>query len=228
MPPKKVILSGSEEVLKPAITLLLGIHQLLENVQPVYGIPIAGYQEARKFKPQIFLYFLENKLPNSDYSQLTGEQSFRLMNEESETLTDAKIKRYAATIKSRFTSKGRGFIWRKGKELYTYNDKPKGYELKVLALDETEARLLVETVLDIQGHSPDWEKMRKNNSLEPGEAFPAKPKKKQILGKTIQMPRQRALGDVVFQYALMHVHGLREPICLVDRTGEFSGAIEET
>lgn len=226
MPPKKVILSGSEETLKPVITLLMGIYQLMEDVQPVYGIPIPSFQEARKFKPQISMHFLENKLPNNEYAQVTGEISFRLMNEQSETLTESKIKQYASKIKSRFTNAGRGFIWRKGRNLYTYADIPKGYTFKVLALDLNEAQLLVENVLDIQNHSPDWELMKKNEAIEPGERYPTVPKKKVILGQSVRMPRQRPLADVVFQNAFLHVHGLPKPICLVDRTGRIPGAIE--
>lgn len=227
MPAKKVILSGAEETLKPVITLLMGIYQLLDDVQqPVYGVPISGFQAQTKFKPQIMLWFLQEKQEATQgRARVDGEISFRLMPYESDTISETYIKQLAQKIKAKFAS-GQPFVWRKGKELYSYCDDAKGYRLNILSVSENEAKRVVEQVLDIQNHSPDWRYLNKNTKPQADTLYSETPGNTIILNKSIKKPRRRPLASVKFQYALLHLHGLPEPICLVDRSARFTGALE--
>lgn len=216
----EIILSGSEETLKPIITLLVALKQMLGDNPPIiYGIPANEIQAERRFKPQILLYFEELKKEiQDDYPPITGQIQIRLMEEESETLTDKKLEVLAKRIKTKFGGTT-PFIWHKGKEYYNYTDKKKGYQLQLLCSSIEEAKRLIEQVLDIQSHSPDWKRLTKSNSIEPSIVYPARPDKKLILGKLRRLPRRRPLGNVVFRYASISIWGIPEPIVLVDNTG---------
>lgn len=223
MSENEIVLSGSEETLKPVITLLFGIHQMLGNQQ---GGQISMINSAikRKHKPQITLYFREENI-RSGHSGVEGEISFRIMSKESNTITEREVKAVASIIKRKFGTGG-GFLWNKGKVMCSYTDWDSGYQLQLLCQSEAEGRRVIEQVLDIRGFSPDWENMNVSRNVEPSKAYPEIPNKQTILGKSTRLPRRRPLAKVRFQYALLILHGMPNPICLVDRSGQFSGAIE--
>ena len=193
--------------------------------QPYYGIPTNDLQERVRFKPQIMLYFqesLEDIEPG--YAPLTGEISFRLMQEESTTLTQSEVNRLADKINNLFGG-STPFKWRKGKSIFPYNDWSLGYRLQIIARDEAEAKRVIEQVLDIQSHTPDWKKLNINKNAEEMQSYPTMPGYEVILGERVRLPRKRPICEVVFQYAVLHVHGKAKPICLVDRSGTFSNPI---
>lgn len=203
--------------------LVLGQASALQT--PIYGIPIPSYQEARKFRPQIQLYFQED-VNNIDegYSPVTGEITFRLMSQSPETLTEAELQNYANRIRSGFAT-GAGFQWQKGKVMCTYTDNSKGYKLQLLCRNKSEARRIIEQVLDIQNHTPDWKLLNVSENEEPASRYPTIPPNQRILNKTRRSPRQRPTATVRFKYASMHIHGLPLPIVLVDRSGIFRNPI---
>jgi hypothetical protein len=192
---------------------------------PVYGIPITSFQEQRRFKPQIHLYFLETLTDvETGYSPVAGEITFRLMTETETSLTEIKLKSYAQKIKSLFCNPA--FKWKKGKNMYTYSDWEKGYQFQLLCWDKTQAKKIIEQVLDIQSHTPSWKFLNESQNEEPVTSFPTIPSQKVILGKTRKSPRRRPVATVVFQYAVCHIHGLPNPVCLVDRTNTYPKPIE--
>jgi hypothetical protein len=189
--------------------------------QPVYGIPSSLFQEQVKFKPQIMLLFLEDADDiEPGYGPIKGEISFRVMGEESTTLSIANVELLANRIKTLFAG-STPFVWRRGKGMFPYNDWDLGYRLQIIARDETEAKRVVSQVLRIQGHTPNWSKLGINKNAEEMEAYPTIPEYITILGERVRLPRKRPIGDIKFQYAVLHVHGKVKPICLVDRTGTF-------
>lgn len=60
-----IILSGSEEMLKPVIALLVGIHQLIENrdIGDIVGIPLEQYVRAQQHTILLTLQWMPNKEP---------------------------------------------------------------------------------------------------------------------------------------------------------------------
>jgi hypothetical protein len=187
---------------------------------PVYGIPITSFQEQRRFKPQIHLYFLESLTDvEHGYSPVAGEISFRLMKETETTLTETELKTLAQKIKTLFCTPP--FKWKKGKNMYSYTDWEKGYQLQLLCWDKIQAKKLIETVLDIQSHTPNWKFLNESQNESPSQTFPTIPPPKTILGKLRKTPRRRPIATVIFQSAVCHLYGIPNPICLVDRTSTY-------
>lgn len=195
---------------------------------PVYGIPVNSYQESWRFKPQIQLYFQEDQADvDEGFAPVTGEIGFRLANETNESLTMAETHALANKVKTAFSS-GNGFVWRKGRIMCTYTDRDRGYKLQILARDKTEGKRVIEQILDIQSHTPDWEFMNVIENEEPAEKFPIIPPTRSILGKSRRLPRKRPIADVRFRHALLHVWGLPNPIVLVDRLGIYRDALVDS
>lgn len=188
---------------------------------PLYTIPSLAFQDHAKFKPQITLHFAEDfDDVDAGENRVTGEISIRLMNETESTLTNAEVTSYANKIKNLFGTSN-GFIWRKGKYMFSYTDTEKGYRLQILATTEAEAKRVIEQVLDIQSHSPNWDNLNKNEAIQTSSKYPTSPPRKTILGKSRKMPRRRPVASVRFQYALLHLYGLPNPIVLVDRSWKY-------
>lgn len=185
-----------------------------------------NYRVLRRTRPMVMLYFLEDiEDVEKGYDPVAGEISFRLMDETTLTMTEANARTIANKIKTAFGA-SKGFVWKKGKELFSYTDWDKGYQLQLLARNETEARRVIEQVLDIQSHSPEWEYFNKIENANPSEAFPTIPPTETILGKRRKLPRRRPIADVRFQFATLKLAGLPKPTYLFDRTGRYPQALE--
>lgn len=182
---------------------------------PVYGIPVPSYQESVVHLPQVKLFFHEPW--RNDFAiipAVTAEITFRLIGETSESMTEAKAERLAKKIKTSFAIPER-FAWTKGREIATYRDKQRGYDFKLYVRDETQARRVIEQVLDIQGHTPDWEFLSISTSKR---NFTNTAPTGRVYGKTRRLPRRRPVANVRFQYADLHIWGLPNPVTLVDCT----------
>ncbi len=218
--------TDTEGMTKMRTDLFFMIMRKASDLQaPIYGEPTENYQETRKFKPQIALHFIE---PHAEvepgYYALRSVIKFRIVNETSETFTMAEANRFATEIKTLFGG-GAGFQWHRGKELFPYTDKEKGYQLKLLCRNTATAVLIIEKVLEIQGHSIDLKKLTLSNNAEPAIAFPTVPHTEIILGKPHKLPRKRAVGTVHFQYALLHLWGKPSAVVLFDPFHHYSQAI---
>lgn len=206
-----------------AMTLLRW--QLFEHVRklkfdvPHYGIPVSSFQESRRFRPQIMLYFQEDLADAaSGYSPISGEISFRLMNHDSSSLTPTVAQTYANRIRSNFGAGG-GYIWRKGRTMVSYTDWSRGYQLQLLCRSASEGRQLITHVLDIQNDTPNWKYCNVSENEESGTAYPPVPPLETVYGRSRRLPRRRPVGDVRFQYATLNVQGLQNPVVLYDRSG---------
>lgn len=193
---------------------------------PYYGVPVSSFQESRRFKPQIKLYFLEDfNDVEPGYKAVAGEITIRLMDHTSSSITPIVATTYANRVKTSLGLAGQGFIWRKGKIMATYSDWAKGYQLQLLVRTEADARALIENVLDIQQDTPDWAKMNISQNEEPSAAYPTIPDTEYIYGQTRRLPRKRPIADCRFQYAVLHVHGVQSPIVLYDRSYTYQTAL---
>ncbi|MBD2259910.1 hypothetical protein [Pseudanabaena sp. FACHB-2040] len=192
---------------------------------PVVGIPTGSVEESRRYRPQIMLYFQEDQADvYSEYAPVTGEISVRLMNHTSETITPAIANQMANRIQVNFGTGG-GYIWRKGKHMMSYIDRNKGYQLQLLVRNEGDGRQLIDRVLDLQTDTPNWSKAQYKENLEPVEAYPTLPDRERVYGEVRRLPRKRPIADVRFQFAVLHVWGLTNPVPLVDRTGLWPSAL---
>lgn len=185
---------------------------------PVYGIPTEFYQqEALTHIPTVTLHFREDLEDVAEqYKPVKGEINFRISGETHETITETKLKTLANRVKTNFGANN-GFIWRKGKVKCNYSDKTKPYFLQILSRDINQGKRVIEQVLDIQNHTPDWQYLNVRENQEVARAYPTIPPTKTILGKSRRLPRRRPIADVRFVRAECHIYGLVLPIILYDR-----------
>jgi hypothetical protein len=141
------------------------------------------------------------------------------MDEDTETITKSNAKVIANKVKAIFMANG-GFIWQKGRVMCAYTDHERGYGLQLRSKNESEGRRVVQQVLQIQGHSPDWSRFTVTENAEPLTKYPQTPGTQVIMGETVRKPHYRPVVDVRFQYAVMHVHGLAYPVSLCDRVNK--------
>jgi hypothetical protein len=189
---------------------------------PIYGIPVADFDAEITYRPHVTLHFSEDPdqyIP--ERQPVRAEISFRLMNETSATMTEAKARAIATKIRTEFATSN-GYRWRKGRMIVTYRDRSKGYELKLFAFNETEAREVINKVLDIQGHTLDNEFLRINESRAD---FPANPGVHIVYGKSRAKPRKRPITYVRFTKATMQLWGMSKGEVLVDLTGWNRGLV---
>jgi len=178
----------------------------------------------RRSRPQVVLFFQEDfQDVAGGYAPVTGRISFRLMNETTESLGRAEAVALGNRVRVEFGNAG-GFVWRKGKHMFSYSDWDKGYQLQLLVRDVAEGRRIVDRVLDIQGHVPNWEYANYSENESAAGAYPTIPPTEFILGETVRLPRRRPIAEVRFQYAALELHGLRGPVCLYDRSGTWATA----
>lgn len=231
--PRRILLKGNSKLLKPVITEIMAMYQLIENIESGGGYAEDTAYRNRRYHPHIRLHFLEdttfNQVGNnpSTYQgkrRLTGLVSFRIMNETSETISKGELTRIGTAIKNSFGANG-GYTWEKGKELYTYADWDKGYQLQILAKNSSQPRDIISKILAIQSHTPDWVFLSKSGSESEIERYPDLPQTKIILGEQVTLKKVRPLVQVRFRYADAKVHLLTEPVVLYDLTNKKIGAL---
>lgn len=215
---QRIILRGRQEFLKPLITEILALNQVLKgkDIGNNYSIPVTTFQDQFHFPPQIKLVFRQSrKEVINNKATIRYEICFRIMNETNSSITPAKALALAQKIKLEMVT-GTLFKINKGKLIITYLDKAKGYDFRLRVVDENEGRRIINKVLDIQDHTPEWERLVVHESKAP---FPELPSKELIYGENRRPPRRRPVGLVPFKWAEMHVWGLNAPVSLVDTTG---------
>lgn len=176
----------------------------------------------RKTRPKITLYF-EAERDSLNRDPVTGEIGFRIMNETSETYSRSQANALATRIKSLFGGPN-PYKWHKGKTYYTYTEWERGYQFQVLANSKDEAKTLINKVMDLQLHSPNWSYLNTVTNEEPSESFPANPGKVTILGESVFEPVLRPVVNVVFQYATLTLWP-HKPVTLYDATGRRSNPL---
>ncbi|WP_310483836.1 hypothetical protein [Chamaesiphon sp. VAR_48_metabat_403] len=191
----------------------------------IFGTPSTSFQETTKYYPQIHLYFEEKTTEvEAGYKALRSQVSLRLIDESASTLSVADATTIANRIKSLFVS-GTRFFWKRGKFLFSYIDQSKGYYFQLLCFSEIEAKKIIEQVLDIRSHTPDWKLLNQKTNAEPVTAYPTVPGNKTILGKSYKQPRRRPVGTVYFTHAVVHVYGKPTPTVLVDPDRRYRNAL---
>lgn len=231
--PGRILLKGNTKLLKPVITEIMALYQLIEGIEGGGSNEESQMFPDRRYRPHIRLHFLEDTTFNQVGSnpdtyqgkrRFRGRLSFRIMNETSETISKGELTRFATAIKNSFGANG-GYTWDKGKELYTYADWDKGYQLQILAKNSSQPRDIISKILALQSHTPNWAFLSKSGSESEIERYPELPQTKIILGEQVTLARVRPLVQVRFRYADAKVHLLTQPIVLYDLTNKKVGAL---
>lgn len=231
----KIVLQGTKQELMERIPILMDMYALLEtkDVGTIYAYQNDLNSVRRKGKPKVVLSFLEdsdfNKLaaPNRIFEgrrRQEGHIRFRLMDESTQTFSKSNATTLATKVKDIFGSND-GFIWNKGKTMYSYCDWAKGYQLQLLCKTETEAKRIVSSVLLLQNHTPDWINFNTIKNDEEATKYPENPGTHVVMGEVLELPHERPLVDVRFQHAYVSLDGVKEPINLYDRSRKRVGVL---
>lgn len=197
----------------------------------VYGTPIQEFQAQVRFKPQIMLYFEQpiaqrETVNGQKVAPVTGEISVRIRTQEYNSITESELRSIGNLIKTKFGG-STPRIWNKGKNYFTYYDKEKGHQFKLLVRNRSEGRDLVKDVLSLIGETPNWEFANWKENEDSEKAFPEATKTANVLGRSKRLPRKRPNASVEFRYAIAHVWGEPMPVCIYDRSGRFRRALVE-
>lgn len=215
---QQIVLQGTKLELMELIPQLMSMYQLFQQNldRGLYTIPVTTFQDAWTFYPQIKLVFyqLSDETRNNN-PRVTGEITYRVINETEETFTEVNARTRAQRIKTLFTEPEL-FIWQKGKDMFTYKDQKNGYNFQLLCKNELEARKIITQVIAIENKQPEWEKLVVHESKA---TYPEIPGTKRIYGEQRRLPRRRPLEDIKFRYAELHLWGLTKPVTLVDTFG---------
>lgn len=221
-----IYLQGSPDELRPIIMQIIAMRQLIESkdVGTIYAYTNDLNSVRRKQKPKVTLYFLEdsnfnkkaapNKISEGRRRQ-EGIIRFRLMNETTQSFSKANGITLGNKIKEIFGSNG-GFVWNKGKTMYSYADWDKGYQFQLLCKTKTEAKRIITAVHSLQNHTPDWKNFNTIENDEELIKYPENPGTHIVMGETMAIPKERPIVDVRFQYAYVTLDGVKEPITLYD------------
>lgn len=192
---------------------------------PIYGVPVQELQSLGKYKPQVKLYFKEpydDELHKDGTPQSSGEITFRLIDETSQTITRTKAELLARQIKTEFATPV--FTWEKGWFKATYLDQEKGYDLRLFVKSQLEGERVIKKVLSIQNHTYEEDNFQ---FIEHKRTYPVNPGTHRVYGKTVKKFRSRPRVDVKFRYAQLLIWGQMNPVNLVSVGGRLRSAIEQ-
>jgi hypothetical protein len=192
----------------------------------IYGIPSQDFQEIMRFWPQVQLFFEEKSSEvETTYDPLRSRISFRLIGQTLETFSKADAEVLAQRIKFLMNPASGAFFWKRGKELATYIDQTNGFYFQLYVFDETNAKKVIEQVLDIALKTPDWKLLNISKNDVETSTYPTNPPTKQIMGKAVRQPRKRPVGIVRFVYATCHIYGMTTPLVLYDPDSRYANAL---
>lgn len=191
----------------------------------IAGIPLDEYQQKITSKPQITLFFKENiSEVDQDFTPLESRVSLRLVDETHLTITEAKLKSIATKIKTSFGG-STPFSFKRGRYCCHYHDKEKGYKFQLYVFAKTEAKDVIEKVLDLVNEIPQWEYFTSSENENVSSAYPILPPQSTIVGELRRLPRKRPVGTVRFTHATAEVYGVPRPILLYGGTTTFRKAL---
>ena len=186
----------------------------------IYGIPSTDFEITHTYYPQVKLHFREDRYTAADNGRrpARGEVSFRWKEENYST---ANITTLTNKIVADFITPV--FFYQRGRQLWSYVDKSKGYYFQMTVSDETEAKKVIRQVIGVQeAGEPDWEQFLRFHEDKRNYATQETVR---VMGETIRKPKKRPMATVKFAYAELFIPGVVKPIVLVDRTGSKVGAL---
>lgn len=185
----------------------------------IYGMPNFNLHENLRFLPQVLLYFSEDK-EDPDYTPIDAQITFRIMGDVSQATVD----QLARKIFQIFTNSGKGplYKWKKGQKKLTYRDNQNGCNFQVNCFDFTEGIQVIKDVLSIRNIT--FEPLNLTKSQLEG-SYPTIPEETTVLGKRVKKPRRYRSSPLPLE---LHIHGLPQPITLVDSTHKKRRAMYRT
>jgi hypothetical protein len=238
----EIILSGSIEEVKSALTTMKGIQQMLGwyGLESGNSLPDRISPVKRSAKPHITLYFLEKRPKGAQLSEAQkaiyrksrpkdGEISLRIMNMKSPTrhqenlITKDMLLPYAERIKAKFATPP--FVWKKGKTMYSYSDWDNGIQFQLLCISENEARRVIEQALDIIQLSPEWRYLNIITTPNVESRYPDTSDSITIADEKFNFAKERPIVDVTFRHACIVFPTVSAKRVLYDLSGKLRNPI---
>lgn len=181
----------------------------------IYGIPSANFHETVRFKPQIKLFWREKTSDAREAIRypIRAEYTVRYRGDYA-SRNDLELLK---TKINRIFNTGTVHNFWKGREKYSYRDKEKGYEFIITAKNETEAKSVINALLEIQDDNPLNEALltRSTKDKNWNEIETVR-----VAGETFKKPKERPIGRVYFTHAEFAVHGMPKDKTLVSNLPE--------
>lgn len=169
--------------------------------------------------PQVQLWFLEKYSTAKTNGRIKNPHemlvSFRINGDWS---TEAPAKAMALKIKGKFATPI--FQIQSGELKVTYLDKSKGYDFRLLIDSKEEAKRVIESVMDLNGDTPQWKLLKTHKSEEGFDTVETV----RVVGETIKITSLRPKTEVFFRYAIAKVPPRISEIALVDTSFRYPRA----
>jgi hypothetical protein len=156
--------------------------------------------------PQVIVVFAETtqswKARKADRRE-TMRCSFRLMKEDFASASDeAKIQSLERKLRNAFTPQ---FTHQTGQTSYTYVDKPNGYQLRVPAYSESEAKTMMRKLIDCNLQAELT--YQENRFSTASKKDPGKDPIKKVLGKPLKRRERRPTAKLKLRQADLFIPG---------------------
>lgn len=215
---RDLLLIGAKDSIQIAQVKMRSFREVVQksHLKPaIVGISKERYDAEYKYKPEIVLYFLQNKNSLERNETPTDARiSFRLLNESSETITITELQNWARKIQSSFFNPI--FRFKKGKKIAWYVKPDDGFHLQTYVYDDAEGERVVKEIVQLAGKTWDENYFK---VTDPRRSNTTTRSTVRILGKTRTEPKWRPTVFVEASYAYVNIHGEPNPVILVDQTG---------
>lgn len=176
----------------------------------IYGIPASNFHETVRFLPQIKLFWRERteEANSNNRYPIRAQYTVRYRGNYA-SINDLEVLK-KKLIKVFNTPTTHSFF--KGREKFSYRDKEKGYEFIVTARDITEAKDVINKLLEIQSDNPLNEALLTRSTKDKDWN---RTETVRVAGETFKKPKERPVGKVYFTHAEFAVHGMAKDKLLV-------------
>lgn len=170
---------------------------------PIYEMPISD-NEPVMLHPQVILKFQEdseNRHRRENRILKNVRVSFRMMDENTSTITQTEIDRLQRNIARLFP---RDYKFKTGRYKVSYLDEVKGYRLILTPYSKAIGERLIEKVLSIRDHNPEWSRL--SISEQPRRNFNTQ-EYTTILNERRRLPKPRSIAECFLKKATLKLHG---------------------
>ncbi len=195
----------------------------LEALSEVYTLPLSTVANiGLRGKPQLHLYFVEvNYLVDSGRNIADGQiAGIRLTEFSAETITKENIVSIGEKVRDLF----KDFLWEKGKNMLSYSEPDKGYNLQILCQSKEGGLQVLSKVLSIRDDEIANKLVNYKANEVPDETYPDVSTELQRVGETIRSTTRRPEASVKLRVALLHIEGLIKPKVAYDNSGKYKNA----
>lgn len=167
-------------------------------------------------RPYITLYFSQPTEEVAVGKRATRmEVTINIMDKTDLTINKSDLQQFATRITEQFLPGGNPYKHKKGKKYYTYHDWANGYQIKLLANTESDARQTLLKILAIKQDQLNDLFWKESRAVNETVAYPNIQKTANIMGKEYKLPLRRPLVNVAFRWARLSLPSIGKHFILV-------------